>query len=161
VRTEWVDRSHAWNSTASRPDIGSVCRIDAVRWSGERLARTRLPALTPPGGQPVLTAVDFGIHQRRSWRGGSGPIGSQLTVSTDFSGRLMGNRMVAREPRRSSRGHRNISVLTALSCGGTFSDNAVMARSRCHGPSVRRVARKRGSPAGGWRWVKGRRFVQR
>ena len=161
MRTEWVDRSRAWDSTASGPHTGYARRIEAVRQSGKWLAGSCLPALVSLVAEPVLAAVDFGIPQHRSWHCGRSPMSSQHTVSTTLSGRLTGCRTFAREPQSGLRIRCNISVLTALSCGGTFSDNAVMATSRSHRPSVRRMARKRGSPAGGWRGVKERRFVQR
>jgi hypothetical protein len=161
VRTECVDRSYAWNSTAGRPDTEYSYRSEVVSRSGNWLAGTCLPALVRLAGKPVLPTVDFGIPQHRSWRGSPSLMSSQPTVSRAFSGRITGYRESARERRSSWRVHRNIDVLTALSCGGTFSDNAVMARSHCHGPSVRRMGRKRGSPGGGWRGVKERRFVQR
>lgn len=161
VRTEWVDRSQAWDSTADRPDTGYARRLEATGRPGKWLARTCLPALVPLAGKPVLAAVDFGIPKPRSWRGSTSPMGSQPIVFAKFLGRLTRCRAFARELRRSLRIRRSTSVLTALSYGGTFSDNAVMATSHRHGPSVRRMARKRGSPTGGWRWVKERRFVQR
>jgi hypothetical protein len=161
VRTEWVDRSQAWDSTADRSDTGYARRLEAINGPGKWLARTCLPALVPLAGKAVLAAVDFGIPKPRSWRGSTSPMGSQPIVSEKLSGRLTGCRAFARELRDSLRTHRNSSILTALSCEGTFSDNAVIATSHCHGPSARRMARKRGSPAGGWRGVKKRRFVQR
>ena len=161
VRTEWVDRSHAWDSTAGRPDTEYAHRLKVVSRSGKRPVGTCIPALVPPVGKPVLAAVDFGIPKPRSWRGSTSAVSSQPTVLSAFSNRLTGYRAFAWERRGRLRIRRNSGILTALSCEGTFSDNAVMATSHCHGPSVRRVARKRVLPAGDWGWVKEQRFVQR
>ena len=158
--TEWVDRSHAWDSTAGRPDTEYARRIEVVSRSGKWPAGTFAPVLVRLAGKPLLAAGFWDIPApflARQYK----PMGSQPTVSGTLSGRLTGCRPFARELRGSPRIRRNIGVLTALSCGGRFSDNAVMARSRRHRPSVRRMVRKRGSPAGDWRCVKERRLVQR